>query len=392
MPRKTSNIRKKTVANKYGNEYTYFEARFVAGIDPETGKTIRKSITGSTKAEVEKKLREAQRDIDAGIYKKDTKMRVVEWCEIWLAEYFSESAKTLSVSTYRSRVKNHVLPEFGAKKLTELNSVMVQTWVNKLLREKKLSPKTIKNTYAVFKEIMQQAVELHFLVVNPCDSVRLPRVEKKEVEPLTETELKLFLQAMEDSEERYRNIFLVDVFTGMREGEICGLPWSCVNFEKNTITVRQQLQKEKEAGGKYFIETPKNDKSREILVAPFVMDILREEKREQAERHMGYGIGWKNEWNLVFTNDDGSCVKPVTLLKHFKRILEKAGISDARFHDLRHTFAVNSLQEGDDVKTVQKNLGHATAAFTLDVYGHFSEKMREDSANRMQGLIDRMKA
>lgn len=392
MPRNTSNIRKKTVSNKYGSSYTYFEARIVVGVDPETGKTIRKSITGSTKGEVEKKLRDVQRELDSGTYRNDTKMTVGEWCETWLAEYFASSAKPLSVSTYQSRIKTHIIPAFGGKRLKELNTVMIQTWVNRLLREKKLSPKTIKCTYAILKEVLQQAIELKYLAVNPCNAVRLPRVEKKEVEPLTEDDLLLFKKTLEEIDEAYKNVFLVAVFTGMREGEICGLPWGAVNFEKGSITVKQQLQKEKEKGGVYYISTPKHDKHREIVVAPFVMDLLREVKRDQARQHLEYGIGWKNDWNLVFTNKDGSHIKPSTLLKHFKRVLEKAGISEARFHDLRHTFAVNSLQEGDDVKTVQQNLGHATAAFTLDVYGHVSERMREESARRMQGLIDRMKA
>lgn len=392
MPRNTSNIRKKVITNKYGKEYTYFEARIVVGVDPETGKTIRKSITGNTKGEVERKLREIQRDIDSGTLKRDTKMTVGEWCETWLAEYFSASAKPLSVSTYRSRIKNHIIPEFGIRRIPDVNSVMVQAWINKMLRVKKLSPKTIKNTYAIFREIMQQAVDLRFIIINPCDAVRLPRVERPEIEPLTEDELNTFIKSLEEFGEKYCRVFLVAVFTGMREGEICGLPWDCVNFETGVITVRQQLQKQKEKGGVYYMSTPKNGKTREILVAPFVMDLLREERRTQSQYHLEYGIGWKNGWNLVFTNEDGSNIKPPTLLKHFKSVLKKAGIPDARFHDLRHTFAVNSLQEGDDLKTVQQNLGHATAAFTLDVYGHISERMREESAKRMQGLIDRIKA
>lgn len=392
MPRSTSNIRKKCVSNKYGETYTYFEARLVVGVDPETGKTIRKSITGKTKAEVEKKLREVQREISDGIYKKDVKITVKGWCETWLSEYIALSAKPLSLSTYESRIRNHIIPEFGGKKLKEIDSVAVQAWVNRLHKVKGLSPKTIKNTYAILKEILQQAVSVHYITVNPCVDIRLPRIEKKEIRPLEENELNALIKALEENEEEYAPVFLFAVFTGMREGEICGLAWDAVSFEKGIISVRQQLQKEKQAGGKYYLSTPKHDKTREVLVAPFVMDLLRKEKRKQAEDHLAFGIGWKNDWNLVFTNRDGSHIKPATLLKHFKRILDKAGLRDARFHDLRHTFAVNSLQEGDDVKTVQKNLGHATAAFTLDVYGHFSEKMKEESAKRMQGLIDRMKA
>ncbi len=81
----------------------------------------------------------------------------------------------------------------------------------------------------------------------------------------------------------------------------------------------------------------------------------------------------------------------VTVYNHFKRIVKSIGIPDTRFHDMRHTFAMISLQNGDDIKTVQENVGHATAAFTLDVYGHVSQRMKQESASRMQGFIEGLK-
>ena len=130
--------------------------------------------------------------------------------------------------------------------------------------------------------------------------------------------------------------------------------------------------------------------------APFVMDMLRAVRSKQAQRRLQAGDLWQ-DWidpakqyaacRLVFTNALGDHLHPQRLYAHHKKIAAKAGAPDARVHDLRHTFAALSLQNGDDVKTVQENLGHATAAFTLDVYGHVSERMKEDSAARMQGYF-----
>ena len=91
--------------------------------------------------------------------------------------------------------------------------------------------------------------------------------------------------------------------------------------------------------------------------------------------------------NLVFTNELGHHLCSVTIYEHLKKILESIGLSHVRFHDLRHTYAAISLQNGDDIKTVSENLGHATVAFTLDVYGHVTDKMKKDSADRMQTYI-----
>ena len=104
--------------------------------------------------------------------------------------------------------------------------------------------------------------------------------------------------------------------------------------------------------------------------------------------------GWQSQEDmktaLVFLRDDGSNITAAALYQRYKHLAEKIGKPESRVHDLRHTFAVLSLQNGDNVKTVQDNLGHATAAFTLDVYGHVSERMKEDSAARMQAYIDNM--
>lgn len=134
--------------------------------------------------------------------------------------------------------------------------------------------------------------------------------------------------------------------------------------------------------------------------SPFVMDMLRAVRSKQAQRRLQAGDLWQ-DWidpakqyaacRLVFTNALGDHLHPQRLYAHHKKIAAKAGAPDARVHDLRHTFAVLSLQNGDDVKTVQENLGHATAAFTLDVYGHVSERMKEDSAARMQGYFENLK-
>ena len=203
-----------------------------------------------------------------------------------------------------------------------------------------------------------------------------------------------------DADNDYGDILKVILFTGLREAEALGLTWDCIDFKKGTLKICKQLQKRPAEAGGFQFAALKNDKTRILRPAPFVMDMLRAVRSKQAQRRLQAGDLWQ-DWidpakqyaacRLVFTNALGDHLHPQRLYAHHKKIAAKAGAPDARVHDLRHTFAVLSLQNGDDVKTVQENLGHATAAFTLDVYGHVSERMKEDSAARMQGYFENLK-
>ena len=194
--------------------------------------------------------------------------------------------------------------------------------------------------------------------------------------------------------EEYGRIYKLILFTGLREGEALGLTWDCVDFTKNEVKVNKQLQRQ---GDRDVLVPLKNSKPRYLTAPAFVMQLLKEERIHQLEQRLAAGDLWQS-WQgtedmktaLVFVKDDGSCITAAALYQRYKHIVEQIGAPDSRVHDLRHTYAVLALQNGDNVKTVQGNLGHATAAFTLDVYGHVSEKMKEDSAARMQAYIENM--
>ena len=350
----------------------------------------RRSFYGDRQSDVLKAMRAALAASDAGVYFEPKKITLEKWMEIWLNEYAQPSVKPLTYAAYRSKVQTHIIPALGNIKLSLLNPTQVQTFYNDLLRVKKLSAKTIKDVHGILHKSLNQALKLQYIGVNPTISCTTPRVEKKEIRPLTERDIEAFLSAIEGHP--LQPLFLVTLFTGMREGEVCGLPWDAVNFKQGTVTVKQQLCKEKIKGGKHYIATTKSDRIRVLTVAPFVMDILREVKTNQLQNHLSVGMAWQNEFDLVFTKENGHFIYPQTVYKQSKRIIESIGRSDVSFHGLRHTYAVTALQEGDDSKTVQENLGHATASFTLNVYGHVSEKMKQESANRMQRYYESLKA
>ncbi len=379
----------KNVTVKNGKTYVNWVGRVMIGTDPGTGKRIIKSVSAPTQKEAAAKLKALIRRVDDHTYTETPKLSLSAWLDTWLEDYAAPGLKPLSVETYKSRIDTHIKPALGALRLTAITVPDLQHFCNSL--SKKLSPKTTIAVMAILQEALAQAVELSYLPNNPAERVKRPRKEQKEIKPLTESEVTALLKLLKDGDVT-SDMIIFTLFTGLREGEVCGLPWSAVDFVHDQITVRQQLQKGKAAGSSYTITTAKEDKTRTLTLAPSVMDVLRARKRTQEQQRREAGLFWQNDLDFVFTQADGKFIPPQTFLKRLKRLLEQIGRPDAYVHTLRHTYAVMALQEGDDIKTVQDNLGHATAAFTLDVYGHVSEKMKKESAERTEKLIRNLRA
>ena len=361
-----------------------WEARITVGRNPSTGKQIQKSIYGKTQAEVSKKLRELCKEVDDGIYKEPVKYTVKDWAEIWLNEY-TGNLKPLTVKQYTTYINNRIVKNMGSVKLTRLDTPIIQRFYNQLTKEG-LSPVTIKNIHSILHSMLETAVEVGYMRTNPSNICKLPKSEKKQIKPLENADISKLLEALKG--DKYESLYTVDLFTGLRQGELLGLTWDSIDFKKGTMYIYRQLQFNK---GSYYFTSLKNGKTRTIALAPYVLNILRNQKAWQAECQLkSYGM-WNNKDDLVFTNELGGHLTQNYTYRHFKKIVSNIGIPDARLHDLRHTFAVSSLQSGNDVKTVQEALGHHTAAFTLDVYGHVTEEMRKASADRLETFINSVK-
>lgn len=360
-----------------------WEARYSLGFDPKTGKQIQKSIYGKTQKEVRQKLNHVITEIDEGTYSEPTKMKLSAWLEEWLRDYIG-NVKNSTVKSYQDHVRLNITPYIGDIALNKLSTAHVQKMYNELLREKGLSPKSIKNVHGVLHRALDQAIKMGYIKNNPLNAVMLPRIEKAQIKPLEDDALVAFLKEIRGNP--YELVFYVTVFTGLRQGEILGLTWDCVDFENSTIFINKQHGKLK-GKNEYAFTSLKNDKPRMLSVASPVMDALKKQKAQQERWAKIYGELWHNPDNLVFTTETGRYLCNQTVYLAFKKVVKKLGYENVRFHDLRHTFAVNSLKAGDDIKTVQENLGHHTAAFTLDTYAHVSSGMKRESAKRMENFI-----
>ena len=242
-----------------------WEAHFTVGRDPGSGKQVQRSIYGATQKEVRQKLAQITAAVDSGTYTAPSKMTVGQWLDIWTAEYLNH-VRPRTVEAYQCQIKNHIRPALGALRLEALNAHTIQSFYNGLGKPQGdkpgLSAKSIKNIHGILHKAIQQAVTVGYLKFNPADACTLPRVERKELKPLDEDATARFIEAVKGH--RYETVFLVTLFTGMREGEDLGLTWDYVDFDRGTVTINKQLQKTTGGGSVYILSPTKNGRGRVI--------------------------------------------------------------------------------------------------------------------------------
>lgn len=381
---------RKRVRTVQGKEYVYWEGTVSVGHDPATGKLIRQTFSGKTQKEVRQKMAEAIAAVDNNTYQAPSKLTVSQWMTTWLETYCKNSVKPLTYSSYEATIRNHIAGTIGNMRLKDVDGSHIQAVYNKMTDNGK-SAKTVKNAAAVMHKAFSTAVKAKKIPYNPVDAAELPSGTKREITPLLDEEIPTFLKAIEDNP--FRNAYALCLFAGLREGECLGLSWKDVDFQKQTIRICQQLQKEKKKGGQFYIlPTTKSSKTRSIKPPSVCFDYLRDEQTKQLSNRLKAGKAWNNPDDLVFTNELGSHLVPMTFYRHFKNIVTEMGRPDVRPHDLRHTAATVAIASGSDIKSVQQLMGHATASFTLDVYANASERMKEDTANRVQNYYDNLLA
>ena len=344
-------------------------------------------VYGKSKAEVKQKIKEALAQAELDIRLKNPEMTMKDWLTEWLDLYRS-SVKRGSKAQCETIVTLHLIPRIGKIPLRNLTPVDVQRLVVAPLTKIR-APRTVHNIYGVLHKALDQAVTLHYITSNPANGCDLPRIPKNEtIKPLDKPDLKRLLTALDGDPEEY--LFKVALVTGLRSGELIGLTWDCVDFENSVIRIVQQMTSPRKPGEDYEIEETKSSNYRTLSPAPIAFEWLKKQKEKQEAEKQKLGKLWNcgRYKNLVFTMVNGSHYTQSWIYKMFQRVLKSAGLGHYRVHDLRHTYVVDALRAGDDVKTVQASAGHFSAAFTLDRYAHVTASMQRESAARMQSFLD----
>lgn len=300
-------------------------------------------------------------------------------------QWFPVVKERVRESTFDSYSRNHRLhidPSIGSAALQEVSPALLNALYQQLA-QKGLSPKTIRHIHTVLRKAFSDAIRWGLLDRNPADAADPPRVERKEMQTWSASEVREFLSALK--QDRLEVLFTVLCTTGMRRGEVLGLRWIDLDLQAGRLSVQQTLTS---VNYKLVFGKPKTARGRRsVPLDGSTVAALHLQRESWSECRDLMGEGWQGDHDLVFVQPDGSPLHPDTVSDTFDRRVKSIGLKKIRLHDLRHTWATLALEAGVPVKLVSEVLGHSSPAFTLDVYSHVTPVMMEELARRVGQII-----
>lgn len=306
-----------------------------------------------------------------------------EFLRSWLSTSVKPRVRPLTYAGYRVNVEKHLVPTLGKIRLDQLTPRHVQEMMNNRLAAG-FSTKTVAYVHQVLRTALGVAVRWDMVSRNVARLVDRPRIQRKEINPLSPDDARKFLAAVRGH--RLEALFSVALALGLRQGEALGLRWQDIDFAAGTMTVRNQLQR---IDGKLILVAPKTEKSRRTLVMPaLIVERLREHEKHQVAEKLWAGSKW-TETGLIFANRFGGPTQARRVIEQFHKALDDAGIRRIRFHDLRHSCATLLLVQGVSPRVVMEVLGHSEIALTMNAYSHVVPELQREAAQRMQDILER---
>lgn len=345
------------------------------------GKRKRWKRVAPTKKAAAEALARLQHQADAGLTIDTAGMTVGEWLAVWLRDEAAPTVRPRTLITYRRTVEAHLIPALGHVGLRQLTPSHVRAYLTGK-RAGGLAGATVQNHHIVLRRALEIAYRYEYVEKNVARMVGAPRPERYEAKPLTRDEVVEFLEAARGHP--LEALFVVAASTGLRQAEVLGLTWPCVDLEEGFVRVDRTLARYDRA---FHMDPPKTATSRRAVAVPSqVVDMLRICRLQQFEQRLK-APHWENEWDLVFTSESGAPIGPRAVHHEFVRLLDQAGVRRVRFHDLRHGAATFLLAQGVPMKVVQEVLGHAQMSMTADLYSHVVPELRRDAADRMGTVL-----
>lgn len=363
-----------------------WEARIIIG-HKNDGSPMYKSAFAKTQKSALKQLHQLlalYRDVDLT---EECRMTLGEWLDKWLDEYMIFTIRESTLDSYRAMVKNQVKPFIGGKQIASLTTADMQKFYNKIKKEgrvrehpihgKTLADSMVRGVHMMLHEALDTAVKERLIAKNPTNGTTVPKCNYPEKQILGDDQLETFLEAIK-GHEYWCDFFYVEVMTGLRRGEICGLKWQDINFEENKLQVKRSVSVKK-GGGVSIGETKTETGVRCIQMPPSVAELLKSKKQTAI-----------TEWVFPHILHPEQPISPASAYRKLKVILKNAELPLIRFHDLRHTFATHATQGGVDPKTLAGILGHTNASFTLDTYTHVTSDMQKSASAVVGSMMQKI--
>lgn len=373
-----------------------WEGRYTAGRDEATGKFLYRNVLARTQAECKAKLREAMRNVRQAEPNPQTvkqprkepdrpvcRFTTGEWLRTWFELYSKPNLRETTQEQYTNFLEKHLIPNIGDIPLEKLTSLRLQKLYQDLRTNGRvvqnnaecsgLSPKTIRSIHMVLHSALEQAVKEGLIKKNPTDGCNPPKLERKAMKVIQPEQIGAYLQAA--ANQNVLPMFYLELTSGLRRGELLVLLWTDLNLDKNSISVCKSVRGSQ---GELKVSAPKTRHSiRTVVVPQQAVDLLIQEHNLHPDNP------------YMFPSPvTGTMNHPDTAGRIHRKLLKEAGIEPVRFHDLRHTFATLALQNGVDIKTLSRMLGHYSSGFTLDIYTHVTDKMQQEAAEKIGGFME----
>ena len=326
-------------------------------------------------------IREMQNQRDLGLTIVGSKITVEQFLKDWLAIHRT-SLEPKSGERYAQLARDYIFPSIGKHLLRDLRLEHIEKLYQDLLQIG-VSVRNIHYVHSLLHRSLNDALKRGLVGFNASHGARLPKMNHREMEILNEEEAIQFLIAAENN--RHLVLYHLAIKTGMRQGELLGLKWSDLDWNKGTVRVQRQVIR---VTGRGMVFKPPKTKAgrRTIQLGEETLQVLRKHLAQQRVNIATVGERWQN-FGLMFPSTIGTPQSPSNLSKGFKVLLRAAGLKVIRFHDLRHTAASLMLNHGAPVLVVSKILGHSKPSTTLDIYGHLIPIMQDSVASLMDELV-----
>lgn len=348
----------------------------------EDGKSIKKYQTHKKLSEARKALKEHDADKTKGLLVMPNETTLNDWLNDWLDNNIAPYRAETTVYGYRKIIDNHIANAIGNQKLQQLKPLQIQKYYTMLIKDKNLSPNTVRKHHDLLHTSLKAAVKQEVILRNPIDYVEPPKVKKPEVEFYSSEQVRMLLAVVRG--QWLEIVITLAIYFGLRRGEILGLKWDNVDFENKKIYIKES----RTIAGKNIVEKdPKNNSSIRVLHMPDeVYNTLLEEKEKQTEYKDFLG-GEYSDTGFVVVRDDGKPYRPNYISSAFKEFLEKNNLPIIKLHGLRHTFAALANKQGATNYDISKMLGHNSTATTTEIYMHtFDDTHREGIERVADGL------